>query len=96
MVSNFWSFDYIICRFKEKAEECGLELEEKSGYKKSSECQFCRSEGARRSIGLFYCGRCGMAMNADVVGALNMARNGGTITIIPSPIRGRDNGVVAK
>jgi len=33
-----------------------------------------------------------MVMNADVVGALNMAGNDGTI--IPSPIRGRDNGVV--
>jgi len=34
-----------------------------------------------------------MAMNADTVGALNMARNDGTI--ISSPTRGRDNGAVA-
>ena len=31
-----------------------------------------------------------MVMNADTVGALNMARNDGTI--ISSPTRGRDNG----
>jgi hypothetical protein len=34
-----------------------------------------------------------MAMNADAVGALNMARK--DETIIPSPSRGRDNGAVA-
>jgi hypothetical protein len=34
-----------------------------------------------------------MAMNADVVGALNMTRNDGTI--IPSPSWGRDNGAAA-
>jgi hypothetical protein len=34
-----------------------------------------------------------MVMNADAVGALNMARNDGTI--IPSPSWGRDNWVVA-
>ena len=93
MINNFWSFDYIIKRFREKAEEYGIKLEEKSEYKTSSECPFCHSKGARRYRGLFYCGKCGMAMNADAVGALNMARNDGAI--IPSPSWSRDNGVVA-
>jgi putative transposase len=93
MINNFWSFNYIVRRFKEKAEEYGIKVEEKSEYGTSSECPFCRSKGIRRHRGLFYCRKCQMVMNADAVGALNMARNDGTI--IPSPIRGRDNGVVA-
>jgi len=93
MINNFWSFNYIVRRFKEKAEEYGIEVVEVSEYRTSSECPFCHSEGTRRHRGLFYCRKCEMAMNADAVGALNMARNDGTI--IPSPHRGRDNGVVA-
>jgi putative transposase len=93
MINNFWSFNYIVRRFKEKAEEYGIEVVEVSEYRTSSRCPFCHSKGTRRHRGLFYCRKCGMAMNADVVGALNIAGNDGTI--IPSPHRGRDNGVVA-
>jgi putative transposase len=93
MINNFWSFNYVIKRFKEKAEEYSIEVREVSEYRTSSECPFCHFKGTRRYRGLFYCGKCSMAMNADAVGALNMARKDGTI--IPSPSRGRDNGVVA-
>jgi putative transposase len=93
MINNFWSFNYIVKRFREKAEEYGIEVVEVSEYRTSSKCPFCHAEGTRRHRGLFYCRKCGMAMNADVVGALNIAGNDGTI--IPSPHRGRDNGVVA-
>jgi putative transposase len=93
MINNFWSFNYIVKRFKERAEEYGIKVEEKSEYGTSSECPFCHSKGTRRHRGLFYCGKCDIAMNADVVGALNIARNDGTI--IPSPSWGRDNWVVA-
>jgi len=84
MINNFWGFNYIIKRFREKAQEYGIKVEEKSEYGTSSECPFCHSRGVRRHRGLFYCGKCNVA--ADVVGALNMARNDGTI--IPSPTRG--------
>jgi len=93
MINNFWSFNYIVRRFREKAEEYGIKVREAREYRTSSECPFCHSRGVRRHRGLFYCRKCDMAMNADAVGALNMARNDGTI--IPSPTRGRDNGVVA-
>jgi len=93
MINNFWSFNYIVRRFEEKAEEYGIEVEERSEYRTSSKCPFCRSEGVRRHRGLFYCRKCNNVVNADVVGALNIARNYGTI--IPSPSWGRDNGVVA-
>jgi len=93
MINNFWSFNYIVRRFKEKAEEYGIEVVEVSEYRTSSRCPFCHSEGTRGHRGLFYCEKCDMAMNADAVGALNIARNDGTI--IPSPSWGRDNWVVA-
>jgi putative transposase len=92
IINNFWSFEYIIRRFKERAEEYGIEVEEKSEYRTSSECPFCHSEGTRRYRGMFYCGKCKMVMNADAVGALNIRNDG---TIIPSPSWGRDNWVVA-
>ena len=58
MIHNFWSFNYIIKRFREKAEEYGIEVEEKSEYKTSSKCPFCNSEGIRKHRGLFYCPKC--------------------------------------
>ncbi|MGC8911951.1 MAG: zinc ribbon domain-containing protein [Nitrososphaeria archaeon] len=94
MINNFWNFNYINRRFKEKAEEYGLKVEEKSEHRTSSKCPFCHSKGTRRHRGLFYCRKCNMAMNADAVGALNIARNDGTI--IPSPSWGRDNGLMAQ
>jgi len=93
MINNFWSFDYIVRRFKEKAEEYGIKVEEVSEYKTSSRCPFCASGGVRRHRGLFYCQRCGKAVNADVVGVFNIAKKDGAI--IPSPSKDRDNGVVA-
>ncbi len=93
MVNNFWSFEYIIRRFKEKAEEYGIEVELLSEYQTSSLCPTCNVKGVRRYRGLFYCPNCDKAINADVVGALNIAKGK---TIIPSPSWDRDNGLVAQ
>ncbi len=94
MIHNFWSFEYIIRRFKEKAEEYGIEIELVSEYETSSLCPICKTKGIRRYRGLFYCPNCDKAINADVVGVLNMAKGK---TIIPSPSwRDRDNGLVAQ
>jgi len=59
MVNNFWSFDYIVRRFKEKAEEYGIKVEEKSEYKTSSKCPFCHSENIKTN---------GRLLNAYTVG----------------------------
>ena len=94
MIHNFWSFNYIIQRFKEKAEEYGIKVEEVSERGTSSLCPFCGSEGIRKYRGQFVCPKCEKASNADVVGVLNIARK--NKTIIPSPSwRDRDNGVLA-
>ncbi|MGC8937242.1 MAG: RNA-guided endonuclease InsQ/TnpB family protein, partial [Candidatus Methanomethylicaceae archaeon] len=92
MINNFWSFDYIVERLKEKAEEHGIKIVEVNEYKTSSLCPFCGSEGNRKHRGLFYCPRCNKVMNADVVGVLNIAKV--CRAIIPSPSwRDRDNGL---
>jgi len=85
MVNNFWSFDYIVRRFREKAEEYGIEVEEKSEYKTSSECPFCHSENITTKGRLFKCLNCGLEAHRDAVGVLNIGcLNGGSV-----------NGVVA-
>ena len=43
----------------------------------SSYCPICGARGSRVYRGLFHCKRCGKKMNADVVGALNIARKYG-------------------
>jgi len=85
MVNNFWSFDYIIRRFKEKAEEYGIEVEEKSEYRTSSKCPLCYSEDIITRGRLFKCLICGLEANRDAVGVLNIGYlHGGSV-----------NGVVA-
>jgi transposase len=72
MINNFWSFDYIVKRFKERTEEYGIEVEEKSEYKTSSKCPFCRSEYIITRGRLFKCLSCGLEANRDAVGVLNI------------------------
>ena len=72
MINNFWSFDYIVKRFKERTEEYGIEVEEKSEYKTSSKCPFCRSEDIITRGRLFKCLSCGLEANRDAVGVLNI------------------------
>ena len=94
MIHNFWSFRWIVQRFKEKAEEYGIEVVEITEYKTSSLCPFCGAEGVRRYRGLFYCLKCGKVINADVVGVLNIAKK--HESIILSPSWDRDNGLMAQ
>jgi len=77
MINNFWSFNYIIRRFKERAEECGIEVEEKSEYRTSSECPFCHSEDIVTRGRLFRCLYCGLEANRDAVGVLNIGSRQG-------------------
>jgi IS605 OrfB family transposase len=80
MINNFWSFNYITGRFKEKAEEYGIEVEE-SEYKTSSKCPLCRSEDIMARGRLFKCLSCGLEANREAVGVLNMGcLNGGGVS----------------
>jgi putative transposase len=85
MINNFWSFSYIVRRFKEKAEEYSIEVEEVSEYKTSSKCPYCGSENVTNRGRLFKCYDCGLEAHRDAVGVLNIGHlNGGGV-----------NGVVA-
>jgi len=95
MINNFWSFNYIVKRFKEKAEEYGIEVEEKSEYKTSSKCPLCHSEEIMTRGRLFKCLSCGLEANRDAVGALNIGHlhGGGVNGVVAHPKLLRWNGM---
>jgi len=85
IVNNFWSYHYITNRIKITAENYGIRLTLIDESSTSSYCPICGVKGRRVYRGLFYCKRCGKKMNADVVGALNIARRCGVK--IPSNVK---------
>jgi len=95
IINNFWSFNYIIRRFKEKAEEYSIEVEEKSEYKTSSKCPLCHSEDITTRGRLFKCLDCGLEANRDAVGVLNIGhlRGGGVNGVVAHPMLLRWNGM---
>jgi putative transposase len=88
MINNFWSFNYIVRRFREKAEEYGIEVEEKSEYKTSSKCPFCHSGDITTKGRLFKCLYCGLEANRDAVGVLNIGylHGGGVNWVVAHPL----------
>ncbi len=74
IINNFWSFSYIIRRFKEKAEEYGIEVKEGGEYRTSSVCPRCCSKNTAAKGRLFKCLSCGLEAHRDSVGVLNIAR----------------------
>ena len=74
IVNNFWSHRYITNRLKITAENHGIRLTLIDESNTSSICPICGIRGSRVYRGLFHCKKCGKKMNADVVGALNIAR----------------------
>ena len=85
IVNNFWSYHYITDRLKITAENHGIKVRLIDESNTSSCCPICGVRGSRVYRGLFYCKRCGKEMNADVVGALNIARKYGAK--IPSNVK---------
>jgi predicted RNase H-like HicB family nuclease len=95
MINNFWSFSYIVRRFKEKAEEYGIKVVEVGEYKTSSRCPFCRSENITTNGRLFKCLDCGLEAHRDAVGALNIGcLYGGSVNgVVAHPLLLRWDGV---
>ena len=82
-------------RIKITAENHGIRLTLIDERNTSSYCPICGVRGRRMYRGLFYCKRCGKKMNADVVGALNIARKCGvkipsTVKLHPKSIKIRE------
>ncbi len=78
MINNFWSFNYIIQRIREKTEEHGIKVAEVSEHKTSSICPRCRSGKVIKRGRLFKCIDCGVEANRDSVGVLNIGLAWGT------------------
>ncbi|MBS7268575.1 MAG: transposase [Candidatus Freyarchaeota archaeon] len=95
MINNFWSFNYIIKRFREKAEEYGIEVIEVSEYRTSSICPRCGSKSTAAKGRLFKCLSCGLEAHRDSVGVLNIARlRGGEVNgAVAHPLLLRWNGM---
>jgi putative transposase len=95
MINNFWSFSYIVRRFKEKAEEYGIEVGEVSEYKTSSKCPYCGSENVTNRGRLFKCYDCGLEAHRDAVGVLNIGHlNGGGVNgVVAHPLLLRWDGM---
>jgi len=72
MINNFWSFNYIIQRIREKAEEYGIEVVEVSEQRTSSVCPRCGSGKVIKRGRLFKCVDCAVEANRDSVGVLNI------------------------
>jgi putative transposase len=95
MINNFWSFSYIVRRFKEKAEEYGIEVREESEYKTSSKCPYCGSENVTNRGRLFKCYDCGLEAHRDAVGVLNIGylNGGGVNGVVAHPLLLRWDGM---
>jgi putative transposase len=73
MIHNFWSFDYVIRRIKEVADEYGIKVRQVSEYRTSSICPKCRSTNTSKRKRLFICNACGLEAHRDAVGVMNIA-----------------------
>jgi len=77
IVNNFWGYRYITNRLRTTAGNYGIKVRLIDESNTSSYCPICGIRGSRMYRGLFHCKKCGKKMNADVVGALNIARKCG-------------------
>ena len=81
-ISNVWSYDYVIKRLSEVAEEYGMTVVPTDESYTSSTCPIHGDSCGKRIVrGLFKCFTLNKVFNADVVGALNILRK----SITPSP-----------
>jgi len=72
MIHNFWSFQYITKRFKDRAEEYGIKVVEVDERKTSTTCPRCRSDRTVKRGRLFKCLSCRVEAHRDAVGVLNI------------------------
>jgi len=88
MINNFWSFDYTLKKFREKAEEHGIEVVEINEYNTSTICPKCRSDHTYKHKRLFTCLNCGFEAHRDAVGVINMGTlfRGMPIEVVAHPL----------
>ena len=88
-----WAFDRFVQMLTYKAEAEGIDVEPVSERDTSKTCSACghADDNQRVERGLYVCGKCDMAANADVNGAENIR-----MKVTPSPLQDRSTGWLAQ
>lgn len=72
MVHNYWSFDLLFKKIRDKTEEFGIELKQETEEYTSRTCPVCGSDDKNNCKDrIFFCSDCGYIDHRDVVGARN-------------------------
>ncbi|NVM02858.1 MAG: IS200/IS605 family element transposase accessory protein TnpB [Candidatus Helarchaeota archaeon] len=71
MIQNFWSFDLLINKLRNKCEELGIEFEQINERGTSSTCLICGRK-VRPNDRKFKCKKCGYKQDRDVVGSIQI------------------------
>jgi putative transposase len=69
MIHNFWSFDFLLRKLRNKCEELGIEFEQINERGTSSTCPVCGAK-VNPSDRKFKCLSCGYTQDRDVVGSI--------------------------
>jgi len=79
MIHNFWSFEYITKRIREKAEEYGIRVKLVDEGYTSSICPRCKSRNVAKQKRLFKCFNCELEAHRDAIGCVNISLAQGEI-----------------
>ena len=71
MIQNFWSFDLLIRKLRNKCEKFGIEFEQINEKGTSSTCPVCRIK-VKPNDRIFTCKHCGYKEDRDVVGSIQI------------------------
>lgn len=89
-----WPFAQIVEQLRYKGEEVGIEVVSVSERGTSSMCPACGAKTTRPRRGLLVCSKCGLVVNSDLAGAINILTKyrpdeshgvEGTFPALPSP-----------
>jgi len=73
MVNNYWSFDLLLRKIENKAEEYGIELVKEKEEYTSRTCPICGDDDRSNCKDrIFICSYCGFVEHRDIVGARNI------------------------
>lgn len=73
MINNYWSFDLLLKKIENKAEENGIELIKESEEYTSRTCPICYDDSKSNCKDrIFICSFCGYVDHRDVIGARNI------------------------
>ena len=73
MINNYWSFDLLLRKIQNKAEEFGMEIKLETEEYTSRTCPICGdNEKSNCKDRIFICSYCGFVEHRDIIGARNI------------------------